>query len=100
MNQVHRRVRAGVIGSMNTIYNSPHFCVVEFSPREADENRAAAGFEIMDKHMRREIFLGGEDAEQFRASVQKLISGEPSMDDVDEFLSGYTGLMTMPLTLH
>jgi hypothetical protein len=85
---------------MNMIYNSPHFCVVEFSSFGDEGSKLAGGFEIMDKHFRREIFLGGKDAEQFRQSVQKLISGEPSTDDVDEFLGGYTGLMTTPLTLH
>lgn len=86
---------------MNTIYNSQHFCVVEFPSFGKDGANAAGGFEIMDKQLRREIFLGGKDAELFRQSVQKLISGgEPSADDVDEFLGGYTGLMTTPLTLH
>ncbi|MGE5339735.1 MAG: DUF3567 domain-containing protein [Gemmatimonadota bacterium] len=85
---------------MNTIYNSQHFCVIEFPSSSEGGDRAAGGFEIMDKHMRREIFLGGKDAEQFRLSVQKLISSEPSADDVDDFLAGYSGLMTTPLTLH
>jgi hypothetical protein len=85
---------------MNMIYNSPHFCVVEFSSFGDEGSNTAGGFEIMDKHFRREIFLGGKDAEQFRQSVQKLISGEPSTDDVDDFLAGYAGLMTTPVTLH
>ena len=84
---------------MNMIYNSPLYCVFEFS-LGADAADASGGFEIMDKQLRREIFLGGKDAEQFRLSVQKLISTEPSADEVDEFLAGYTGLMTTPLTLH
>jgi hypothetical protein len=85
---------------MNMIYNSPQFCVVEFSGFGHDDTHSAGGFEIMDKSLKREIFLGGKDAEKFRESVRKLISGEPSADDVDDFLSGYTGLMNTPLTLH
>jgi len=85
---------------MNTIYNSQHFCVVEFPSFGEDGANAAGGFEIMDKQLRREIFLGGKDAELFRQSVQKLISSEPSADDFDEFLGRYAGLMTTPLTLH
>jgi len=85
---------------MNMIYNSPHYCVVEFSDYGAAAEHAAGGFEIMDKTLRREIFLGGEEAERFRASVTALIEREPSLDEVDEFLHGYTGLMTQPLTLH
>jgi hypothetical protein len=85
---------------MNTIFNSENFCVIEFPSSGAPEHRASGGYEIMDKILRREIFLGGKDAELFRQSVQKLIQSEPSADDVDDFLAGYAGLMTTPLTLH
>lgn len=85
---------------MNTIFNSQNFCVIEFAPAGAPGERASGGYEIMDKIMRREIFLGGRDAELFRQSVQKLILSEPSADDIDEFLAGYAGVMTTPLTLH
>ncbi|GAB4480120.1 MAG: DUF3567 domain-containing protein [Burkholderiaceae bacterium] len=85
---------------MNMIYNSPHFCVVEFSGFGDDGQHPAGGFEIMDKTLRREIFLGGREAERFRASVQELIANEPSPEDIDEFLNGYVGLMTQPLVLH
>ncbi len=85
---------------MNMIYNSPHFCVVEFSGFGDDGQHPAGGFEIMDKTLRREIFLGGREAERFRASVQELIANEPSPEDIDEFLNRYVGLMTQPLVLH
>lgn len=86
---------------MNMIYNSEHYCVVEFS--DFGEGRfASGGYEIVDKGMRREIFLAGDDAEQFRATVQAMIEGddEPSPEDFDEFLGGYVGLMTQPVVLH
>jgi hypothetical protein len=85
---------------MQTIYNSPLFCVVEFSDFGAAGQHPAGGFEIMDKTLRREIFLGGRDAEQFRMSVQRLIAAEPSVEDLDDFLSAYTGAMTTPVALH
>ncbi len=85
---------------MNMIYNSPHYCVVEFSDFGVDGQHPAGGYEIVDKNLRREIFLGGKDAEQFRVTVQALIDREPSLDEVDEFLTGYTGLMTHPVLLH
>lgn len=88
---------------MNMIYNSPLFCVVEFSDLDgnaAPGRIASGGFEIMDKSLRREIFLRGKDAEVFRANVEALIESEPTADEVDEFLNGYSGLMTQPLTLH
>jgi hypothetical protein len=84
---------------MNMIYNSPHFCIVEFSDFDAG-GHPAGGYEIVDKSLRREIFLGGQDAESFRASVQALIDTEPSVDEVDEFLGTYAGLMTQPVILH
>jgi len=87
---------------MNMIYNSDHYCVVEFSDFGVDGRHASGGYEIVDKNLRREIFLGGVDAEQFRATVQKMIEAddEPSPDDFDEFLGGYVGLMTQPVILH
>jgi len=98
--QLNRMAASRVSDVMNMIYNSPNFCVVEFSGYGSAEQHAGGGFEIMDKSLRREIFLGGQDAERFRASVAALIEREPSLEEVDEFLHGYSGLMTQPLTLH
>jgi len=85
---------------MQTIYNSPLYCVVEFTDFGTEGQHPAGGFEIMDKALRREIFLGGRDAEQFRASVRQLIAAEPSAEDLDDFLAAYTGVMTTPVALH
>jgi Protein of unknown function (DUF3567) len=85
---------------MQTIYNSPLFCVVEFSGFGAEGQHPAGGFEIMDKALRREIFLGGKDAEQFRSSVQALIASQPAAEDLDDFLAAYAGVMTTPVALH
>ena len=85
---------------MQTIYNSPLFCVVEFNGFGAEGQHPAGGFEILDKALRREIFLGGRDAAQFRASVQRLMASRPSAKDLDEFLAAYTGVMTTPVALH
>jgi len=85
---------------MQTIYNSPLFCVVEFSGFGAEGQHPAGGFEIMDKTLRREIFLGGEDAERFRTHVQSLIESKPSAEDLDEFLAAYAGVMNTPVALH
>ena len=88
------------LNEMNTIYNSPHYCVVEFTDFVADGQHPAGGYEIIDKTLRREIFLGGKQAEQFKESVRALIAKEPTLEEVDEFLTSYTGLMTQPVTLH
>ncbi len=76
---------------MNMIYNSPNYCVVEFK---------SGGYEIMDKTAKREIFLGGALAEKFRFDVTQLIATEPSIEEVDDFLSNFEGLMQQPLVLH
>jgi hypothetical protein len=83
---------------MNMIYNSPNYCVVEF--RSGDGETFAGGYEIMDKNAKREIFLGGTLAEKFRSDVTELIATEPSVEEVDDFLSGFDGLMQHPLVLH
>ncbi len=85
---------------MEMIYNSAHYCVVEFSdvgPVGTDENGA---YEIMDKTLRREIFLRGSEAENFRTNVQSLIEREPTVDEFEEFLSSYSEQMHTPLRLH
>lgn len=82
------------------IYNSDHYCVVEFTevgPMGTDDNGA---YEIMDKTLRREIFLHGSDAETFRSSVQNLIEQEPTVDEFEDFLASYSDRMHTPLTLH
>jgi hypothetical protein len=83
---------------MNMIYNSPTYCVVEF--RSGDGESFAGGYEIMDKTAKREIFLGGDLAEKFRSDVTELIATEPSIEEVDEFLSNFEGLRQQPLVLH
>jgi len=85
---------------MNMVYNSSNFCVVQFSDFGDDIEHPAGGFEIMDKGLRREIFLDGKQAEHFKNDVARLISSEPTSDEFDAFLSGYAGLMTQPVALH
>jgi len=83
---------------MQMIYNSPNYCVVEF--RSAEGDPFVGGYEIMDKSARRELFLGGELADKFRFDVSALIAREPSIEEVDDFLSKFEGLMHQPLVLH
>jgi hypothetical protein len=85
---------------MQTIYNSPLFCVVEFTGFGDEGQHPAGGFEIMDKTLRREIFLGGADAARFRAGVHALIASKPAAEELDEFLAEYAGMMTTPVALH
>ena len=86
--------------SVTMIYNSPQFCVFEFDGSAAEADRAIGGYEIMDKQLRREIYLGGRDAEVLRRNEQELIEQGPTSDEVDEFLQGFSGLMNQPVVLH
>ena len=82
---------------MNMIYNSANYCVVEF---RSDEGSFAQGYEIMDKSARKELYLAGFMAQCFRQNVETLIAAEPSVEQVDSFLSQFEGLMQQPLVLH
>jgi hypothetical protein len=84
---------------MEMIYNSPNYVVVEFAQLEGASSYGG-GFEIVDKQSKRELYIAGESAEQFRIKVQELIATEPSMEDVDEFLSQFDVFMNHPVTLH
>lgn len=81
---------------MHMIYNSPNYCVVEFKDAEG----VFGGFEIMDKLSRKELFLGGSLASRFREDVTELIARELTVEEVDDFLSRFDGLMQHPVALH
>lgn len=87
---------------MQMLYNSDSFTVVQFEP-DAEAGQAAAGaggFEIVDKFARREVYLHGVLAAQFRAGVESLMSGQPSEDDFDDFIARFTHLAPQPVVLH
>lgn len=81
------------------IYNSPNFCIVEFKA-DGSTTTFGGGYEIMDKACKREIFIGGSMADKFRHDVTLLIASEPSIEEVDDFLASFQGLMQQPLVLH
>jgi len=83
---------------MQTIYNSPSYCVVEFATE--GEQDGIGGYEIMDKAHRREIFIDGALAAQFRQHVAELAARSPGIDEIDAFLSRFDGLMQQPVNLH
>lgn len=97
---------------MHMLYNSDNFAVVQFvvavdPSGEADEQSAAGdvvlargGYEIVDKQARKELFLEGALAEQFKLGVEALIETSPDVEEIDAFLSGYTTLAQHPVVLH
>jgi hypothetical protein len=74
---------------MNVIYNSEQYSVVEFGVDE-----------IVDKSGRREAFIAGKLAQNFRRDVNNLIASEPTMEEIDDFLGSYDVLMSQPVLLH
>ncbi len=100
---------------MQLLYNSDSFAVVQFDlpadrvPALAENPSpvpalaaapALGGFEIVDKLARREVFIQGALAERFRAGVQSLAESEPSEDQFDEFIAGFTLSAMQPVVLH
>ena len=87
---------------MHMLYNSDSFAVVAVDipadTRAPDASRG--GFEIVDKFAKKDIFIEGAVAESFKAGVQALMAGQPSEDDIDEFIAGFTSLTAQPLVLH
>src|SRR5438876_308237 len=101
---------------MQMLYNSDNFVVVQFdrpgavAPVQAsaisDEPGADApriapgGYEIVDKFAGKEIFIDGQIADAFRQGVEALMKGDPSAEDLDEFISRFTVLAHAPILLH
>lgn len=85
---------------MNIIYNSDQYSVVEFGAEIDHESLRFGGYEITDKAVRRECFIGGILAEAFRQDVQELISNEPSIEEIDDFLGKFDSYMAQTVLLH
>ena len=54
----------------------------------------------MDKAARRQIYIAGPLALRFRSDVEDLIASEPTIEEVDAYLSQFDALMQQPITLH
>ena len=91
---------------MLMLYNSDSFAVVQFDLGDAGGDAAAGnaprggGYEIVDKFARKEIFLDGAAALQFKAAVDALVESGPSEEELDELIGRYGALAQQPLVLH
>ena len=91
---------------MQMLYNSDNYVVVEFElPARSGDGPATplsrGGYEIVDKFARTEIYIEGALAESFKRGVQALSSAhEPSAEQYDDFIAGFTTLAHHPVTLH
>jgi len=90
---------------MIVLYNSDSFAVMQVDL--PDETGAVSelgaggrhGLEIVDKTLRKGIFLDSHVAASFMAGVQALTQQTSDVDDIDAYLARYTdsGLHTMVL---
>lgn len=85
---------------MHMLYNSDQFAVVRFDMAQGDDAPTRGGYEIVDKFTRKEIFLQGAIAEQFQAGVESLMQSDPSEDELDEYIAGFSALAQQPVVLH
>jgi hypothetical protein len=85
---------------MHMLYNSDQFAVVWFEVAQHDDTPARGGYEIVDKFSRKEIFLQGAIADQFQAGVESLMQSEPSEEELDDYIAGYSALAQQPVVLH
>ena len=98
---------------MHMLYNSASFIVVQFevqvvaaAPGELLKANPGlqlhrGGFEIVDKFARREIFIEGALAQQFQDGVEALIGeGDPSEEDLDDFIESYAQMGHQPVVMH
>jgi len=58
------------------------------------------GGKIVDKFLRKEIFIEGALAQSFKEGVEALIESEPSEEEIDEYLGRFSSLMHQPVVLH
>ncbi|MDQ6683611.1 MAG: DUF3567 domain-containing protein [Pseudomonadota bacterium] len=91
---------------MHMLYNSDSYSVVAFDlptlggAGVAGASTVRGGFEIVDKFAKKDIFIEGALAESFKAGAQALMAGQPSEEDIDDYISGYTVIGSQPLVLH
>lgn len=94
---------------MHMLYNSDNYAVVQIempSLQEALPSRIEAdaltrgGYEIVDKFARKELFIEGAMAEQFKEGVEALIETSPSVEEFDAYLERYAGMALQPVVMH
>ena len=85
---------------MLMLYNSDNFAVVQFEADDIGDTPARGGYEIVDKFARKEIFLDGALAVQFRAGVDALVEQGPTEEELDAFIGRYGAMAQQPLILH
>lgn len=77
---------------MQVVFNDPVLYVADYPAED--------GIEIIDKRTGTGGFLRAETAQRFRREFGQLMSGEPDVEAVDDFIENYQDLMRQPAVLH
>jgi hypothetical protein len=92
---------------MHMLYNSDNYAVVQIDvvAEQAaigndESSLTRGGYEIVDKFARKELFIEGALAEQFKEGVDALIESSPSVEEFDAYLEMYSGLAHHPVVMH
>ncbi len=91
---------------MNTLYDSDTYIVNHLLPEAEEEVQAKRpvllrhGFEIVDKHTGREVYLDGAWAELFQRRLLQWQQVTPSQEEVEDTLAQYAELAHTPIHIH
>lgn len=99
---------------MHMLYNSDSYAVVHIEMPAHDQpergpvmvaqdvlpSLTRGGYEIVDKFARKELFIEGALAEQFKEGVEALIESSPSVEEFDAYLERYAGMAQQPVVMH
>ena len=78
--------------SMNVVFNSPYYQVLEYPELNL--------FELVSHSRASGTLIQGEMASVLRANLQSLFAVDPSEEDVNDMIGGYEALMNQPVHLH
>ncbi len=91
---------------MHTLYDSDSYIVNHLQPAEEGEAEAERpvllrhGFEIVDKHAGKEVYLDGSWAELFQQRLTEWQRTMPSQEEVEDTLAQYAELAHTPVHVH
>ena len=77
---------------MRIVYNSDQYYVAEYPGQQ--------GLELVDKHTSRGTYFHGDVAEKFAEALNAAVGKEASVENVDEFLDGFSVLLNSPVVYH
>ena len=78
--------------AMRIVYNSEQYYVAEYPGQD--------GLELVDKRSARGTYFQGDVAKKFVDALNAAVGGNGSIEQVDEFLDGFSTLLNSPVVYH